>query len=602
MTAAKKKSPDLNERAQRGERLDFGKATPVDPPPAPGTSAGTSATAIPLPKERPRPTFPLEAFNTPMRLFAEGLATQLQAPVDMGAMLMLAALAVALAKKFAVYPKEGHREPLCLFVMVLMESGSKKSGAFSAIFDAIRAWERREQGRTRPERKAAESARDVLAARIKNLKKAAAEGKTAEDRAAAQADLDAARAELEAAPDPVEPRLLAGDVTLEKLASMTRDQGGRMAIAVPEAGKLLAILKGKYTAEGTADWDILLNGHAGEDSTVDRAKAPSYTIRGATVTVAIMGQPSKGRELVKMSGDTGLSARFAWCAPEPIDPRDEDLLAEVMSTPVLEGWERLLTRLLDLKAEAWPDGNMKEAKLYFSGEALERYLEFRRSVNLRRSAGGVFTFDPRLKEWASKFHGLVARLAGLLHLVDRAFEESPGGERVSGDAVRRAILIGEYLAEHAPHVFESAHHDDAWAGARAIESKILEKGLATVDEHYLMHYGPGSYRKKARLGPALAVLEDYGFLFCTSERGVKNRTFQVDSSASRPTRGAGGAVAGEAAQSQANSRGAATDKTAATPPPRPTESTFDPAVAKSQAPGEKGKRGRAEGGSAGGVA
>jgi hypothetical protein len=98
----------------------------------------------------------------------------------------------------------------------------------------------------------------------------------------------------------------------------------------------------------------------------------------------------------------------------------------------------------------------------------------------------------------------------------------------------------------------------------------LAKEWPEVDEHALMNKGPNAYRKKAKLAPALTILENYGFLQCTSERGERNRHFLVDASASRPQ---------IAPKSQVVAEDVATDKAGDMPPPGGPKAVSAPEIA-----------------------
>ena len=64
------------------------------------------------------PTFPIKTLPTWMRDFAEALATELQVPIDLPALLVLGVAGAGIARKVIVEPRSGWDEPTNLFVMV----------------------------------------------------------------------------------------------------------------------------------------------------------------------------------------------------------------------------------------------------------------------------------------------------------------------------------------------------------------------------------------------------------------------------------------------------------------------------------------------------
>jgi hypothetical protein len=90
------------------------------------------------------PTFPVEVLPGWLGDYVTAVATATQTPPDLAGMLALAVLATVAAGAVEVQPRPGWREPLCLFVAVGMDAGTRKSSVFTALtrpvadFDATR--------------------------------------------------------------------------------------------------------------------------------------------------------------------------------------------------------------------------------------------------------------------------------------------------------------------------------------------------------------------------------------------------------------------------------------------------------------------------------
>ena len=88
------------------------------------------------------PAFPVEVLPGWLCEFVAAVATATQTPPDLAGMLALAVLATVTAGAVEVEPRPGWREPLCLFVAVGMDAGSRKSAVFTAMTRPVADFER----------------------------------------------------------------------------------------------------------------------------------------------------------------------------------------------------------------------------------------------------------------------------------------------------------------------------------------------------------------------------------------------------------------------------------------------------------------------------
>lgn len=83
------------------------------------------------------PSFPIEVLPKWLAEFAKDVALSTQTPIDLAGCLVLTAIALCSAKKAEVEPKQGWREPLNIYTLVAMESGSGKSPVFKQVLEPI---------------------------------------------------------------------------------------------------------------------------------------------------------------------------------------------------------------------------------------------------------------------------------------------------------------------------------------------------------------------------------------------------------------------------------------------------------------------------------
>jgi|ERR1700680_176916 len=174
------------------------------------------------------PAFPTAALPDWLGAFVESEARATQTPSDLAGMLTLSVIAAACAKKVEVRLKEGHVEPLNLLTVTALPSGSRKTAVFTAVMRPLTEYERSESQRLCGDIARTQTARNIKEAKLKRLQEQAvnAAGKEQEKLTEEAATL---AAELTRMRLTVVPRLITDDCTPERLVTLLRDQGGRIA-------------------------------------------------------------------------------------------------------------------------------------------------------------------------------------------------------------------------------------------------------------------------------------------------------------------------------------------------------------------------------------
>jgi replicative DNA helicase len=460
------------------------------------------ADPVPLSAAPEVPAFPLWALPDWLGEYAACLAEVTQTPADLAGCLALAVLAVAAAGKVWVQAP-AWAEPTCLYVVVVLPPGNRKSEVFRAMTAPLRAVERTLIDAARPRiaeaiirRKIAEAEADKTARNAEN----AAAGLDSDKKTAALIDAAEARLELDSAAIPAEPCLFADDTTIERLGSRLAEQGGRFAVLSPE-GELFSIAAGRYS--GTPNLGILKSAHAGEPIRIDRMGRPPEHIDAATLTLGICTQPG----VLNRLGDTpefreqGLLARLLYAVPEsrlgyrnprpdPMPPAARDLYTATVPA---------LTLSLD--------GLTEPRTLTFAPDAAEAVTGLLGAVEPRFRPGADLA---HMTDWGGKLAGVIVRIAGLLHLAEHARD---GWDRpVSLATLEAAAEIGDYYTQHAKAAYDTIGADPATASARAILQWLHTTRPAQVTGRDLMRGMRDRFPKAADLNAPLAILESRGWI------------------------------------------------------------------------------------------
>jgi len=472
--------------------------------------------------------FPVGALPPWLRDYVEALAETTQTPIDLPAVIALAACCTAVAGKVEIEQKPGHIEPLNLYVAVALPPGSRKTAVFSRISYSIQAFERELARVAEPMIAEEREQMKVLSERLKKLRRDAAKA-SGEEREEFEEECRQIAKEIdERERDATHfPRLTTDDVTPEKLAVLIQDQGGRMAVWSPEGGEVFELMRGRYSANGRGNIGIFLKGHAGDQLRVDRVSAPPVTVERPCLTLALCVQPSV-IELLREEGafrDRGLCGRFLYSMPVSRLGKRSWRTGPIPDS-VDEAYRGSLRKLLRLEAQqlTLPGGPAKTSStaappskpgaapwtLGLSPEAREALTLLGEEIEPELGEFGRLAW---ISDWAGKLPGAVARIAGILHCAIHAGVGRPANTPVSLDTMQSAIEIGRYFLSHASIAFTSMGGDPAELAARKVWRALQKSGRSEMSERDIFQKVKGGrIESMDDLREALKVIEERGYI------------------------------------------------------------------------------------------
>jgi len=453
------------------------------------------------------PVFPVEVLPDWLGEYVAAVATATQTPPDLAGMLALAVLATITAGAVEVEPRPGWREPLCLFVAVGMDAGTRKSGVFTALTRPVADFERGQAAAALPG-----ITETAVLRRIADQAAATAEtaaGKApASQQDEARAEAIARAAEASALVVPPVPRWLVDDATPEALAGLLATHG-RIALLSPE-GDVFDQMAGRYNQGAGPNLGVYLKGHAGDLLKVDRRGRPPEYIERPCLTIGLAVQPEVLRGLASRPGfgGRGLLARFLYSLPTSLvghrQPGAPPVPAAVADRYALEltALAASLTIPVDLNAGEGP------AVLTLDQAAAELLLSFERDLEPRLAAGSGDL--AHLAGWAAKLAGATCRLAALLHLAGHL--RDGWAQPISPDTLAGALRLADYLTDHARAVLDLMGADPRVDDARWLLDWIARTGRTQFSRRDAHQAARGRFRKATDLEPVLALLEEHGHL------------------------------------------------------------------------------------------
>lgn len=449
-----------------------------------------------LPGMSPVPDLPADLLPGWVRDMAAAVAESTQTPPAMSVMVALSVLATCLHRRFEVAPfgeDDDYTEPLCLWTLTALPSGSRKTAVINALSAPLVYWEKLERDRLRPEIARVTSARLVAKKRIEKLAKDAVSADTDQDRERIrkliQEEEETMPADLRA------PRLFTGDVTAERLQALLVEHGERMAVLSDEAGIFL-IMAGLYSG-GMASLDVFLQGHAGTPMRVDRADRCAH-VDSPALTFGLALQPGVLADVAgsRRFRDSGLLARFLYAMPESnVGRRDVRRRGSIPSF-VRNEYERRIHGLLDGR------GGIASAPrvLPMTDPARECWLDLADEIEREQGERGRLE---AIADWSSKLPGAAARIAALFELAD----VGTNAEAVSLESTKKAVALARLLIEHAQAAFGLLGADAVDADAKAIIAWAQEARRASFKKSECQKAMEGRFRSVSRLEKAIERLE-----------------------------------------------------------------------------------------------
>jgi hypothetical protein len=431
-----REAPKKAQRTRHDDTRTPAEVVPLDEAPSKedaARSAWLERDPEPLDASHELPEFPVASLPDWCAAYVEALATSVQVPADMPGVFVLGALSAAFGGRAKVEIKPGYTEGVNLYLAALSPPGTRKSPIQAACSKPLKELENELAKEARASVTRASANRRILEAKAKAAEANAARAKLHEERVAHEEAMAAAEA-LAEAPTPVEPRILAGDTTPEKLIELLSQHNGRLALLSGE-DPIFGHLNGRYTKQPLID--PFLSAYSNERIERDRKGAARIVVENASLTIALAVQPTV---IDSIAPDhpivtRGLLDRFAI-----VVPRNLVGYREVDTAPMQQSIaDRYCGELKRITRQMLSFDDI--VTLTCSAEARSAYFAFMAELEVaKRPAGKLGS----IVGWASKAEGMTARVAALLHLAS-----SPTSLVIGASSMTKAIALMRYFAAHA---------------------------------------------------------------------------------------------------------------------------------------------------------
>lgn len=436
------------------------------------------------------PSFPIDCLPSRLRSYVEAVAIHTQTPMDMAAGAALGVLAACLQGKVKVEGNIGHYEQTSLYIFLIAPPGSRKSAVIHAMTAAIEDYEQKYNEGNKTAMRRNKQERESLQRDINRLTRQL----EVKYDTLTELELQHTQDKLAELPEIKPLQIFTDDCTSESMIRLLRDNHGRMSLISAEGGAFDNIV-GRYTKK--PNLDVWLKGICGDTIRVDRINREPDYIRNPALSMIISAQPGVLSELMQSSlldGRGFLARLFYINIPSAAMPKS--FRSAPIPATIREDYDHLIFHLLDLSEN-------EPITLHLAPEAINQMDELCHSVEayLRNE-------HRDMREWGSKYIGLVLRTAGLLHIA------ADGAGDIQTETVENAIRIGSYAFHHALYAYSILGADETVEKALHVVTKLRKLSVTSISRSDLYQKCRGRFFRDAKeMEPALNLLEQHGYIW-----------------------------------------------------------------------------------------
>jgi hypothetical protein len=427
----------------------------------------------------PAPPFPMAALPQVIRDFVDDEADRMQAPVDLLAIPVLIMLAGCIGKDAVIRPKahDDWAERACLWGMVIQPPGSMKSAAIAKATAPLRHIEARWRKEDAQKHAEWSELKDEALLREKVWQQECTQ-LMKKPKGGCDAELPPKPRAVDELPEEPKPRrLVAQDVTIEKLGDLMIESRGLSLVRDELSGWVLNM--SRYNTG--SDRQFYLEAYSGGAFAIDRIRRGELYIPDVYINIVGGIQPSVAKNLfsIRDGSDDGFFDRFGLIA-FPDLPDDWELVDRWPETGPRQAVNAIADKLAsaDWAATLHTDADVEagRAKPYgrFSPAAQDTFNAWL-TEHMRGMKSAVET---PIVGFNSKARGLLGRLALVIHLTAWAAGDESNPCTVSELSLGPALAILEtYLVPMWRRVMAAFSKAPVVDSAHRIAEHIRKKGL-----------------------------------------------------------------------------------------------------------------------------
>ena len=459
--------------------------------------------------------FPVCVLPDPLQKLITHIQGETQAPVGLIASTALGVMALACQDSFDVQPKDNLRFAVSLYLIVLAESGERKSTVDKLLMKAVYEVQHQLEANYVQLQTGYQSDLAVWKIKEKTLEKAISK---AAERGVNTKELEEAwRHCLEQKPTvPRQNRLVLSDVTSAAIKQTLGNGCPSLTLASDEAGSLLS---------GDLFRDTALNSMwSGNPILLERAASTSVQLEDYRLGMMLMLQPRLFTKYLERHGEgarsSGLLARCLICAPQSTQGQRFNFDAfRFRDYNAVDNFHRRVAELLTGAFKRRERGLSRRC-LKLTPEAASRWNQHHRHVESQIGPLGQLS---EYRDYASKFMEHVSRLAAVIE----GFY-TKNAELISDHSMYAAIALASWYFDHFIQQMKQLDKQDSPSNAMILltwlSNNTISNGGPVYRKNDILKFGPCKLRSKKKLDEALHELVVRGNVLV----GKINRTTFVE--------------------------------------------------------------------------
>lgn len=443
------------------------------------------------------------------------VANATQAPFPIILSSVISTLSLLIQGLIDVKKPSGQTVPVSMFVLVMAESGERKSSVLNALQKMIIVHDQQEQLLYEQSEQELAVQQEIWLQRRKQIMKSiiasGSDDLTNSDEYKQLVEHEKKK------PMPYKRiRLIYSDTTPSALLLGMHENSKNAGLISSEGGN---VLNGKTMG----DLPSLNELWSGNSIMIDRKSSKSFALHEARLTINVMIQRSAFEKYQSKHGEhatgIGLFARFMIC--ETYTTQGSRFISQTPMAQSFEWFEKRVTELLAENKEAFTQ-NLPRKELRFDAQAHQRWIDWYNATETEiRQGSGVLESVP---DYASKLADNTARLAGLLHY----FEYGNSQTYININTLEMAISISAWYASEFVYLRllpEQATQDmnllEDWLKQQVQHSRGAYNYVIIADmqnNQYIAkrtavrQYAPNQLRDRERLNKALQQLQALGLI------------------------------------------------------------------------------------------
>ena len=449
----------------------------------------------------PTVPFPVEALPRSLRAMVEAVAHSTQVAIEVPASLACSIAVACGGANFEVQVGETHVEPMAFWTMCVLQPGERKTQALKLMSAPLRTWEANRSEHCSTDIALFEQEQQIRETRLKKLRGKAATGE-GEEIDEAKREIKELISEQTSAVPPLSGDLIIGDATPEAILMRLQAAGGHLIVADDEGG-ILQNLLGRYSSNGDANLNGVLQGHSGSAIRVDRVGRPRVYIKRAVITMMLMIQPDLFRDLsARAARGRGFLGRINFVVPHSM-VGGRPYHGVGISRAVQREYERAIQSALGPTDQGPPE---TPHSLFISDELLDLWQPIHDEIELQLAPGQRLS---HVADWGSKSAGGITRLAAGFYLIEVGYETAKRSPKIPAEFLARAYAVGKFFADQTLVARDRIAQDEDVKTAVRLFDWLVERDLKLVRRAEITN---STGIKSDQVEAAMEMLEERGIV------------------------------------------------------------------------------------------